>query len=510
MKRYLSLFGGGSFIGDTAITFLTSLAARLITLASMAVITRLYDPAAYGAWVLLLAFANFFLAFTNLRYDIALVLAPTQRMAQGILLGILGITAATVCIVFAISLLAPPQMLSWMTGLPQSDHNMIFVVPVILAVVAIQFLLQTWATRQRAFKTISISITAQAIVTAIVTIALPFAIGATAAAAGVGAIIGNLLTIAILGWHARNDLRAAFSSHLPWPVIRKSLHIYRVYPLFTLPFSLSVILTERIIQVTLAGAFSVSLLGTYFVARQLMQAPVSILASSIRNVLVAHGAREQTMDRTRFRVEGLLTSLILVVAPGLAYGVIWLEPTVAFVLGSEWPMLPQIAWWCMFPACALLFSGPLDRMPDMVGRQKLSVAMQLASDIVMLSVMFLCISQGFSALHTIASISTSLTLYNVIWLVVILHLIGVEMKNISYLFLKFFLLFALSFLAQYGLYFLNIGNIALLAGGIVMVVSCGIGIFWLARSIVSGKQSDVAVVPVEPFDASLNSLGGPL
>mgnify|MGYP003400174938 FL=1 len=76
--------------------------------------------------------------------------------------------------------------------------------------------------------------------------------------------------------------------------------------------------------------------------------------------------------------------------------------------------------------------------------------------------------------------------------------------------MKFFLLFALSFLAQYGLYFLNIGNIALLAGGIVMVVSCGIGIFWLARSIVSGKQSDVAVVPVEPFDASLNSLGGPL
>lgn len=510
MKRYISLLSGGSFIGDTAITFITSLSARLITLASMAAITRIYDSSEYGVWVLLLAFANFFLTFTNFRYDIALILAPTQRMANGLFVAILAMTLITIVIVLGLVTLSSPTMLSWMTGLPPSSHQLILFAPCVLATIAIQFLLQTWSTRQRAFKTVSVAIATQAIVTALSAVLLPLLIGATAIAAGTSAMAGNLTAIGILAWQARHDLRLAFSGFSPWPVVRKSLYTYRVYPLFTLPYSLSVILTERIIQVTLASAFSVSLVGAYFVARQLMQAPVTILTSSIRNVLVAHGAREQTMDRTRLRVEGLLTSLMLVVAPGLAYGVVWLEPTIAFTLGSKWPLLPQIAWWCMFPAGMLLFSGPLDRMPDMVGRQKLSVGMQLTSDIIMLSIMFICIRQGMSALTTIAAISVTLSIYNAIWLVIILNLIGSSLSHILSLFGKFTLIFVGSFALQFGLHHIVTGNIALLIGGIVMLISCGVGLIWLARSVMNDKSDKSRPDNTENLSIQLNGIGDQL
>jgi hypothetical protein len=177
------------------------------------------------------------------------------------------------------------------------------------------------------------------------------------------------------------------------------------------------------------------------------------------------------------------------------------------VLGNKWQMLPQIGWWCMFPACALLFSGPLDRMPDMVGRQKLSVAMQLTSDIIMLAIMFLCIQQGKPALTTIAAISVSLALYNLTWLGVILHLIGSTIAHIFSLYLRFLLLFLLSFAAQYGLHYLAWGNLGLLAGGIVMVLSCGAGLLWLVRGIVADKNRDVAALPSGPHATTPEAIG---
>ena len=70
----------GSFTGDVLISLGGSGVARLITLASMPFITRLYGASDYGAWVIILTIAGLLLLLATLRYELAVVLAPTRRI----------------------------------------------------------------------------------------------------------------------------------------------------------------------------------------------------------------------------------------------------------------------------------------------------------------------------------------------------------------------------------------------------------------------------------------------
>ena len=460
-----------SFTADTLISLGGTGLARLVAFASMAAITRIYAPDDYGTWVVLLALAGFFLPFATLRYDIALVIAPTRRIAAALFMAVVAFTVVMSALALVCLVAAPGRVLEIVTGLRPEQSGWLVLVPFVLVLLSCHLMLQSWLTRERQFGALSTTQLLQALVTATATLLLPLALGANAGAAATGAIMGLVSAILFMAWCARPHLfEAAGRRRLDIPA-RHGLRRYKVYPLYMVPYSLSAGLTERVLQLALAGSYSLGVLGAFYVARQVVTAPSALLSQALRQVVLAYGAQLDERARLRERVNRVLLLLVEVLAPALAFGIVWLEPFVFTALGDQWPHLAEFAWWIMFVAATILLTGWLDRIFDVLGRQQVGVVMQVVSDLVLIGIALSGPRFGLDAVGLVAALSIVGMLTNIVRLVVVLRLLGSIWQEIGTLILRLVSWTAVLTLVQYAISRTSSGLIGMAAGTIFLAVS---------------------------------------
>ena len=332
-------------------------------------------------------------------------------------------------------------------------------------------MLQSWLTRERQFGALSTTQLLQALVTAAATLLLPLALGANAGAAATGAIMGLVSAIFFMAWCARPHLfEAAGRRRLDIPA-RHGLRRYKVYPLYMVPYSLSAGLSERVLQLALAGSYSLGVLGAFYVARQVVTAPSAMLSQALRQVVLAYGAQLDDRARLRERVNRVLLLLVEVLAPALAFGIVWLEPFVFTALGDQWPHLAEFAWWIMFVAATILLTGWLDRIFDVLGRQQVGVVMQVVSDLVLIGIALSGPRFGLDAVGLVAALSIVGMLTNIVRLVVVLRLLGSMWQEIGTLILRLVSWTAVLTLVQYAIFRTSSGLIGMAAGTIFLAVS---------------------------------------
>jgi O-antigen/teichoic acid export membrane protein len=470
-----------SFLSDSLVSFASNIIARLFTLLAIIVITRVYPAHDFGVWVLLLAVANFFLPFCTLRLELALVLAPTKRLAQGLLLAVCVFTLSLGLVAALLLLLVPRDQIMKVFTVNQSDLTMLALISPLLVIMATQNILQMWLTRTSQFKTIGFATVVHAALTAIMVITLPLFVSANTITIVAASIAGYFASIAILLLATKSDLyRTGAISH-PVATAIAAVKRFSIYPKFVFPQSISIIFTERVVQFLLAGLFSVSLLGVYFVARQSLLGPASILAASVRNVIFAHGARDQLMSITRQRTRQMLNILLFFIAPTLAWGVFWIGKLAVLVFGTQWPELPLLCWYCMFPAATLVFSGPLDRLFDLSGYQRLSVAIQIVNDILTVLVALLAVYVGATGIQLVAIISFATVIYNGVWLTLALRSVGFSVAEVGFFLGRFLALFLSCLVLQYLVTFLPNSFVSFLGSIVVLTGTVLYGAYRLAH-----------------------------
>lgn len=412
-----------SFARDTVISFAGAILARVITLASLPLVTRVYDPGALGAWAIILTLSTFVVPLATMRYDVALVIAPTRRLAASLVVVMAACTAVTACVIAVTITLAPASFLEAISGLGGDDQKLLAFVPLVLVALALQASVQAWLVREHRFGLVSLVQLGQATFTAVATLALPVFAGANAVTATAAATLGLALATTIAVSACLTDVIKR-SRWRPVETARLAAIRFKVYPTYFMPYSLSAGLVERVVQVVLASAYSIGALGAFYVARQLVMAPATLLAGSLRQVLFAHSARETDLAYTRRRVRRILDLLVDLVAPALAFCLLWLEPALKIVMGDDWARLSHFAWWILFPASAYLFTGWLDRLWDVTGRQRTAVVLQLVSDAILIALALLSWKAGLDEIGMVAALSVGTALYNLIWLGMTLRLIG--------------------------------------------------------------------------------------
>lgn len=419
----------GSFASDTLISLGGGVVARLISLGAMPFVTRLYDAADYGVWVIVLTLGSLFLPLATLRYELALVLSPTRRMVAGLsaAMGVFTVTITLVTVVMV--LLAPPEFWSAVAGLAPPRQDVLVFVPLVLILLATQLVLRSWATRNRRFVQLSLAQLAQSIVTSAGVLALPLVMGPTSMAATVGASAGLLAAVAVLLWHAGDMVTGARRDRLP-RASRHALRRYRVYALYVVPYSLSASITERIVQLVLASTFSLGTVGAFFVARQMMTAPATLIANALRNVIFAYGAQQDSKEQLGHRVELLLRVLIVLIAPLLAFGFVWLKPISAIAFGDRWELLPDFLWWAMLIGAASVLASWLDRILDVLGRQRLGVLLQVCNDAVLITVLLAGVALSLGPVAVVAAISLAGAFALMVWIPVVLTLLGRRPREI--------------------------------------------------------------------------------
>jgi O-antigen/teichoic acid export membrane protein len=489
-----SKYPGKGFVSDVLASTGLSILGRAINFAGIALITRLYTDTNYGTWILVLATANFFVPLTTLRYEIALVLEQDRRAAAGLFIAISAFLGTVTVTIAAAIWLAPSDWLSTLSGLDTPNHKWLLLVAPTTLLLGMQVLLQSWLTRTKRFVLIGSSIAAQTTVTMILTIVLPrfweYSVGAAAASA----LIGLVVSIVIFGYFGRKDIAQLSAEFVNRNEITAVLLRFRVYPLFTFPASFGIVASDRIIQVGLVSKFSIGVAGTYLTARGLLFAPASILSSSIRTVLIGHGATEDSFERTKGRVTQLLKLMSQVVAPVLGFALLWVKPGMRLFMGTRWPLLPELGFACLFPATALIFSGPLDRMFDLVGKQKLSVGLQLSSDVADLLALGACLSTNQSAVTTVLAVCLTETLTNGIWLAVLLSALGIQRDQTLPLLTQFVSGVCVTAGIHWAIQSWLQPTTGLFVSLAVLLVTSAIAAYGVSRTLRSGKTTGLAEV----------------
>ncbi|MFV2053705.1 lipopolysaccharide biosynthesis protein [Aliiroseovarius sp. YM-037] len=359
----------------TAIVLGGTVGAQVIGFAALPILSRLYDPAAFGQFQTFMSALLVIMPLAALRYEYAIL-----RVRSGVGL----VTAIALCL--GLNLLLPLLLLGLTYGVRYLAPNMlpdILGVGPWLAVGALAVgLLQTASqlpVRQKNYRMIALSRVSQTSV---------FQVSAMIAGANSHTpsalililcdVLGRLLAAALLfvSW-----LRSA--PGLAAPSLRGTRRIartYRSYPFFSVPSSLVSALSAAVPFFAISLIFSAEALGQFAMAWRVVFMPIGLVAFALSQVLNAElsqtlrGANDGDARPIRQLVSKM--ALLAIVPSALIY--LAAPSAFSIVLGADWVEAGQIAA-AMAPL--VFFMGvhsPINTVLVVIGHPHLQLAWEAA------------------------------------------------------------------------------------------------------------------------------------
>jgi len=330
---------------------LGSAGSHLIIVAVTPVLTRIYEPAAFGVFATVLAVVNVLSASAALKFDRALLLPPDVETTRSVLT--LGVIALATTSILATGLLLLPGV----QFLPQQD---VFWVPLLTIATGLFGILSQCALRTRNYGVVAVRHLTQASGTS----ASQILLGLVSSSSGgllAGQVVGRIVGIVPLIKATRTYLRRPPRGHLATTARR-----YWRFPLMFAPSGWLNALGPNVPLLVIGAWFGVVPAGQLAVAQRLTSLPVSLLATTIGQVFGA-----ETAARLRRGVRKN-TSMYLRWSGGLALvatalACVIMSPAVGAlpaILGEEWSsvvdyaraVLPAVAMSLVTVPMAVVFS----------------------------------------------------------------------------------------------------------------------------------------------------------
>ncbi|MCD4727825.1 MAG: oligosaccharide flippase family protein [Pirellulales bacterium] len=317
--------------------------ARAIGLAFVPVLSRIFTPATYGEFGVLMAIASIVSCVGALRYDMALMLPKEESDAANILglsvILIAGISAIAGIVFLAFGnriglLLRTPEIIPWLWLLPFSIFFM-----------GLWQTLLSWSARRKQFHRASISQVAQALTGPGAQVSAGLA-GANVFGLIIGRIIGDFCGTAVFA-------RQVFKSD--WPLIRGSLSLsrmkglareYKNFPLFAAPQSFMNTASQNVPALLLAYFFGVAVVGYYSIGVRIVQLPLQLVKGSLASVLFQKSSEVYNSGGDTYGLfkKTTLGLIGIVVLPSLLIALV--APTAAaIVLGEQWRTAGEYSRW---------------------------------------------------------------------------------------------------------------------------------------------------------------------
>jgi hypothetical protein len=145
LRHRLKQVFSGSFIRDVAKLSLGTLAGRVLTVAALPLLTRLYSPEDFALLASYVAIVSTIAVAACLRLEIAIPLAKTDDDAKHLLVLALLALAAVTLVALLVVLTWPQQLAAW-TGQP-ALLGYGWLIPTGIAALGLFSVMQYWATR---------------------------------------------------------------------------------------------------------------------------------------------------------------------------------------------------------------------------------------------------------------------------------------------------------------------------------------------------------------------------
>jgi len=324
---------GGPFLRNVATLMSGTAVAQAVTVLSAPLITRLYDPTAFGHYGLVLAIAAPVAIIASLRYELAIVLPARDDDAADVLVLSLGL-ALVVSLLVALGLVAFGHHVARAVG-DEAIRPLLWWVPVIVALTGAFQSASYWFIRRERFNHLAVTTTGKAVATFGVQAAA--GVGGGAAMGLVGGHVVGLAAGVVALWtrivrhdHDRVRVRARVSS------IAAAARAHRQFPTYSAPQALVNALSRNAPLLVLGSFFGPALVGHYLLAHRVLKMPITLLGNAFRQVFYPRAvavARDGALGTLVSRMT--LALGIAVFVPGVVLS-LWAPAAFAFVFGDGW------------------------------------------------------------------------------------------------------------------------------------------------------------------------------
>lgn len=358
------------------------MAAQLVTVAIIPVLSRLYGPAPFGEFAIFVSVTALAAVIGTLRYEMAIVLPRARSEAVAVAqMGIrilafvsLGITAASVALAIAIAI--SDEMVQWI-------WFVLLVGPGIFLLGYNSFMGQ-WFTRAGEYSRISRNRVMQSVVTAAAQVAFGFVIQGS----GIGLVAGLLVGQAAGATFLTLANRAGAQIFAPsgW---RRQGYLRRKYwrlPTLLMPHTL--VDSFRLNGVNLViGQYSVAALGQYSQAWRLVQVPAGLIGSAISQVYFPRLAKTPRAEMLTVVRSSVLRTILLGAIPFAM--IFWLSPVLfPFILGAEWAEAGKFAQ-ALTPALYVnLVASPISTIFIVLRKEHIGLLFSLSYTLLSLGALF--------------------------------------------------------------------------------------------------------------------------
>jgi O-antigen/teichoic acid export membrane protein len=283
------------------------------------VLTRFFEPEAFGLLDALIAVVGLVAPFASFRYEDAIVLPKTDKQAANVLVlagAILFFTtgASGLVVVWRNSIAGwfnTPDLAPWL-----------ILVPVILFSMRLSQLVEMWLSRQRSFRDVSVGQVARSSTmgaTRLISAATGFGVGANPLGLIAGLLVGYAVSAVFFVVKIWRDFRNVIRAAVTWDGITSSARRYQRFPRFAMLSSGLGALVTRLPFLLLLYFFDNEVVGFFGRAFGVVAIPLSVAGTAVSQVFFVQAAEQVHRGSIATLSAGVHRRLVtLVVFPTLA------------------------------------------------------------------------------------------------------------------------------------------------------------------------------------------------
>ncbi len=352
-----------------------AMASKLITLASLPLITRLYAPEHLGALSVFAGFVMLLAPLVSLQYDRGLPVAGRDAAAINLL-------ALTMALIVAFSILLAAVLAVGAAPLLRllSMEMLVpfwWMLPLGTFVYSSYLTLQHWATRRRSYRQMALASVAQSAAGNAGKLTLVFVLPAPLAI-----LVGHVVALGggavILYGQFRSEFRR-LGRHATLPRMRAMAKRHRSFPTFRLPSHLTLLLASQLPVFFIAGFYGAATAGQFGLAAMALSMPINLIGRKMGRAFFGETAELGSGDPEALRravrdVTRLLGSVGLVLTAFLVLASPSLFP---FVFGAQWAEAGRFAAVLAIYLTAQFVAVPVMNVLTVVGREDLYLKVNL-------------------------------------------------------------------------------------------------------------------------------------
>lgn len=340
LKKYFSGDAGKVFRGMATLAAGAGL-ARVIGLAAMPLLTRIYSPGDFGVLSVFSGLILIIAPTLTLRYTLAVPLPRRDSTAINLMALAALLLIVNSALLFSLLLCFSGPLLSLLKM--EQLFNWWYLIPLASAGLAAYELLTLWSTRKRAYKTIAKSQLAQNLTGTTVKLALGlFALKPA------GLLLGQIITQSggcLILWQ---NLKPSLKSSLRFTNKKRIIFLakyFRGYPTYRLPSQFLLALSVQAPLLITAAFYDAGTTGQLGLAIMAITLPANLIGDNMAKAFYAEVSALGKSQRKRIR--NITNTVIYRLAILGAFPALILfflgEHLFSFVFGDEWALAGQLA-----------------------------------------------------------------------------------------------------------------------------------------------------------------------